>query len=57
MGIGLTLVILAEVIVFTVLGCALWRSLGGRTKADRKQENRRAMRPERIVADFYGDRG
>ena len=57
MGIGLTLVILAEVIVFAVLGYALWRSLGGRTKADRKQENRRAMRPERIVADFYGDRG
>ena len=57
MGIGLTLVILAEVIVFAVLGYALWRNLGGRTVADRKEENRRAMRPERIVADFYEDRG
>ena len=57
MGIGLTLVILLEVIVFTVLGAALWRALGGKTSADRKRENRRAMRPERIVADFYGDRG
>lgn len=57
MGIGLTLVILAEVIVFTILGHALWRTLGGRTRADRKEDNRRAMRPERIVADFYGERG
>lgn len=57
MGIGLTLVILAEVIVFAVLGYALWRNLGGRTVAERRDENRKAMRPERIVADFYTERG
>ncbi len=57
MGIGLTLVILAEVIVFTVLGFALWRGLGGKTVSERRYENRKAMRPERIVADFYGERG
>lgn len=57
MGIGLTLVVLAEVIVFTVLGYALWRTLGGKTRYDRKAENRKALRPERIVADFYGERG
>lgn len=57
MGIGLTLVILLEVIVFTVLGFALWRCLGGKTVSERRDANRRAMRPERIVADFYGERG
>ena len=57
MGIGLTLVILAEVIVFALLGYALWRTLGGRTRSDRKAENRRVLRPERIIADFYGERG
>lgn len=57
MGIGLTLVILLEVIVFTVLGFALWRYLGGKTGSERRDENRKAMRPERIIADFYGERG
>ncbi len=57
MGVGLTAVIVMEVIVFAVLGYALWRNLGGRTRADRKNENRRTLRPERIVADFYGERG
>ena len=57
MGIGLTLVVLLEVIVFAFLGYAMWRALGGRTAANRKQENRRTMRPERIVMDFYGERG
>ena len=57
MGVGLTLVVLAEVIVFALLGYALWRFLGGRTRADVKNENRRALRPERIVADFYTERG
>ena len=57
MGTGLTLVILVEVIVFAILGYALWRHLGGKTRAERRMENRRALRPERILNDFYGEGG
>lgn len=57
MDVVFALLILLEVIVFTVLGFALWRYLGGKTVSERRAENRKAMKPERIVADFYGERG
>ena len=57
MGTGLTLVILLEAIVFSILGYALWRHLGGKTRAERRTENRRVLHPERILNDFYGEGG
>ena len=52
MGIGLTVVILLEVVVFTILGCAFWQHLGNIVKEAQKAEDRKQLRPERILRDF-----
>ena len=52
MGTGLTLVILFEVVVFTILGVALWQHLGNIVKEAQKAEGRKQLRPERILNDF-----
>ena len=52
MGIGLTIVILLEAGVFTILGCAFWHHLGNLVKEAQKAEGRKQLRPERILKDF-----
>ena len=57
MGIGLTVVILIEVLAFSVLGCAVWTHLGKRMEEVQRAECRKELNPARIVNDFYAERG
>ena len=57
MGIGLMLVIVMEVLFVTGLLCAVLAYRRRFREGCRMEENRRAMRPERIVKDFYGEGG
>ena len=57
MGTGLTAIVLIEVVVFIVLGCALWAHLGKRMEELQREECRKELNPARIVNDFYTERG